>query len=71
MEGHAMSNVRIVLDRQDNGLWSWVLTARGEQYTGPRPMPSAELAAQEAETHRRLIHLSRDFKKNRIQREAI
>jgi hypothetical protein len=34
-------------------------------------MPTAELAAQEAETHRRLIRLSRDFKKNRIQREAI
>ena len=28
-------------------------------------------ATQEAETHRRLIHLSKDFRKNRIQREAI
>lgn len=56
-----MSNVRIVLDRQDGGLWNWTLTAKGEQYVGPRPMPTAELAAQEAETHRRLIHLSRDF----------
>ena len=49
-----MSNVRIVLDRQDGGLWNWTLTAKGEQYVGPRPMPMAELAAQEAETHRRL-----------------
>ena len=39
-----MSNVKIVLDRQDNGLWHWTLTAKGEQYTGPRPMPTAELA---------------------------
>jgi len=46
---------------KDGGLWNWTLTAKGEQYVGPRPMPTAELAAQEAETHRRLVHLSRDF----------
>jgi len=56
-----MSNVRIVLDRQDNGLWNWVLTARGEQCVGPRPMPTAELAAQEAEIHRNHLDLARHF----------
>ena len=41
-----MSNVRIALDRQRRWPVEWTLTAKGEQYVGPRPMPTAELAAK-------------------------
>jgi len=57
--------VRIVLDRHEGGLWLWTLTASGEQHIGPRSEPTAELAAQAAETFRNHLDLARCFRKTR------
>jgi hypothetical protein len=49
----AMSTTtRIILDRDERGLWNWTLTVRGEQYQGSRGELSAELAVQAAEVRR-------------------
>ena len=53
---------RIVLERH-GGLWHWTLTSRGEQHTGKRGEPSAELAAQDAEVLRNHLDLARHFRK--------
>ncbi len=64
-----MSNngVRIVIERRDGGHWHWALTANGEQHMGQRVVPTAELAAQEAEIYRNQLSLSKHFRKQREQ----